>query len=138
MCFDRRELWRRGSPPEQLGNTLLLFEGIDQINPHLKRMLVSTMPAMNDEIIYRHTVIALIVIGFCCNPLDLKQSSDSPIYPAPAVRSAPPTTVTVPISESAEAPVEFGLSQPPGGCRVNCLTTPEFPPLRASSFVAGF
>lgn len=80
MCFDRRELWRRGSPPEQLGNTLLLFDDIDQINPHLKRMLVSTMPAMNDKIIYRHTVIALIVIGFCCNPLDLKQSSDSPIY----------------------------------------------------------
>jgi len=45
-------------PIEQRGNTLLPFHNIEQINPHQKRMLTVTMPAMNNDIIDRHIIFA--------------------------------------------------------------------------------
>ena len=53
MTLERRDLWRGYTSPKHLSNTLLPFHDVVQINSHQKRMLAVTMPAMNNDIIYR-------------------------------------------------------------------------------------
>ena len=103
MTLERRDLWRGYTSPKHLSNTLLPFHDVVQINSHQKRMLAVTMPAINNDIIYRHSIllemisvaahyssITAVVACLDLQPLELgffiEQKVFSPIGTLPSLR----------------------------------------------------